>query len=121
LEELNKIDDEEMEEAGEEDSDFEHMQKLVTSSKKFEEKDDEDEVSESGEEGEQEMSEGDEEEDSDADVKMIAADSDSDSDNNEKKTDKRKSGKKALKAQIQIEKQIREKEAAMREEDVGGK
>jgi len=120
LEELNKIDDEEMEEAGEEDSDFEHMQKLVTSSKKFEEKDDEDEVSESGEEGEQEMSE-EEEEDSDADVKMIAADSDSDSDNNEKKTDKRKSGKKALKAQIQIEKQIREKEAAMREEDVGGK
>ena len=119
LEELNKIDDEDMEEAGEEDSDFEHMQKLITNSKVIEEKDDEEEISESGEEGEQEM----EESDSQSDVEMIAKgnDSDSDSEDSKEKQAKVKSGKKALRAQIQIEKQIREKEAAMREEDVGGK
>lgn len=98
---------------GEDDSDAEDMKRLT----KLEQKENEyessaDEADEENKDAEMSEDDDDEEEGESEDQDMDASDSDSDADAGQKK--KQKSGKKALRAQIEIEKNIRQKEAEMR-------
>ena len=98
---------------GEDDSDAEDMKRLT----KLEQKENEyessaDEADEENKDAEISEDDDDEEEGESEDQDMDASDSDSDADAGQKK--KQKSGKKALRAQIEIEKNIRQKEAEMR-------
>ena len=98
---------------GEDDSDAEDMKRLT----KLEQKENEyessaDEADEQNKDAEISEDDDDEEEGESEDQDMDASDSDSDADAGQKK--KQKSGKKALRAQIEIEKNIRQKEAEMR-------
>lgn len=98
---------------GEDDSDAEDMKRLT----KLEQKENEyessaDEADEQNKDAEMSEDDDDEEEGESEDQDMDASDSDSDADAGQKK--KQKSGKKALRAQIEIEKNIRQKEAEMR-------
>lgn len=104
-----------------EDSDADLMKRLITDSKKYDNKDEEDDDEASDvdeEEGEQEIEE--DEESSGEEDEQMKAQSESEDSEAEKKP-KNMSGKQALKKQIADEKKTRAKEADMRAEDGEGK
>lgn len=98
----------------ENDSDAKEMRRLTQQQEReYASSDDEEKKSASEDEDDEEMgeSEGDEE-----DVEMINP-SDSEASDADEPKQKKKSGKKALRAQLELEKTIRQKEAQMRSAD----